>query len=544
MKRFANGWPLRLRLAAIIAALLIAGLTAAGLANVLALRQAMMVQVDTQLATAMQSLQTIDAAVRNPGPTDYVVMLFAPDGQVDRIGPPARRMSNGGPALESLTVSQATAAAATPFTVSSTDGPGRWRMRAALIEGPFGLTPVALGVSLDGLDKTVDSMWITLLRTAVVVVGVGTVAGFFLVRRSLRPLRQVEATAATIAAGDLTKRVPPAPAGTEVGTLTASLNSMLTQIEEAFAARTASERRMRQFVADASHELRTPLAAIRGYGELYRIGALEDSQELAGAMRRIEDESARMGHLVADLLQLTRLDEGRPLRREPVDLTILAADAAADLKALDPSRPILLIPDDDAPHLSSAASGDPATKGTLASGGGAASSKARAVVMGDPLRIRQVLANLVGNVARHTPPGTPAELSVWVDSPQAGRPWAAGVVEVRDHGPGIPSDLTSKVFERFYRLDASRSRDSGGSGLGLAIVASIVEAQAGRVTVRTTDAAGGATFRVELPLAGAEAMLGLESGAEPAGEPGREGSPGSGVGGLDAEHGGSVQPGA
>jgi two-component system OmpR family sensor kinase len=476
--------PLRLRLAAIIAVLLLAGLAVAGLSNVFLLKRAMMAQLDQQLSTAMQSVRTIDATVRNSGPTDYVMMTFRPDGTRSNTVPEVWELAHLGPRLDNLTVEAAASAAATPFTVGSADGPGRWRVRTAIIDSPFGMSAVALGVSLNGMDATVRQLWANLLQTALAVVVAGTVAGFLLVRRSLRPLRQVEATAATIAAGDLTMRVPPAPGGTEVGTLTNALNTMLTQIEEAFAARTASERRMRQFISDASHELRTPLAAIRGYGELYRIGALADPGELAGAMRRIEDEAARMGHLVGDLLQLTRLDEGRALHREPVDLHILAADAAADLKALDPSRPVRLIV------------GQPGVDG-----GAAAPSTVDVVAMGDDQRVRQVLANLVGNAARHTPAGSPVEVAVWPQGPEPGRAWAAGVVEVRDHGPGIPADLASKVFERFFRLDASRSRDSGGSGLGLAIVASIIAAQGGRVSVRPTSSAGGATFRVELPLA-------------------------------------------
>jgi two-component system OmpR family sensor kinase len=482
--------PLRLRLAAIIAALLLAGLTVAGLSDVLVLKRAMMAQLDQQLATAMQSVRTISAAVRGSGPTDYVMMTFRPDGSHDWTEPPVDQLAHRGPSLDSLTAQDAASAAATPFTVTSTDGQGRWRVRTAIIESPFAVSAVALGLSLDGMDATVRQLWVNLLGTAIAVVAAGTLAGFLLVKRSLRPLRHVEATAATIAAGDLTVRVPPAPGGTEVGTLTDSLNAMLSQIEEAFAARTASERRMRQFISDASHELRTPLAAIRGYGELYRIGALDNSDDLAGAMRRIEDEAARMGHLVSDLLQLTRLDEGRALRREPVDLHVLAADAAADLKALDPSRSVRLLTGLGA--IDGAGDADRPL---------APSSAGDVVAVGDDQRIRQVLANLVGNAARHTPAGSPVEVAVWAHDPMPGGVGRVGVVEVRDHGPGIPADFANKVFERFFRLDASRSRDSGGSGLGLAIVASIVAAQGGRVLVRTTDTAGGATFRVELPLA-------------------------------------------
>jgi two-component system OmpR family sensor kinase len=454
-----------------MAVLLVAGLAVAGIANVLQLQRELVAQTDRQLATAMQSVQIMDATLRNPGPTDYVVMTFGHDGTPLAVIPAAARLPHSGPKLEQMTPDDAVATQGEPFTVSSLAGPGSWRIKAVEAAFPLGPGTVALGVSLDRVGETVRQMWTTLVRTAVIVVVLGTITGFWLVRRSLRPLQEVEATAAAIAAGDLSRRVPPAPPGTEIGALTDSLNGMLTQIEGAFAARAASERRMRQFIADASHELRTPLAAIRGYGELYRIGALADPDELAGALRRIEDEAARMGHLVGDLLQLTRLDEGQSIAREPVDLAILAADAAADLKALDPTRSVRLERTGDV------------------------------IVLADPGRLRQVLANLVGNIARHTPAASPVEIAVSVEGPRPARPWPAGVVEVRDHGPGIPADLAAKVFERFFRLDASRSRDSGGTGLGLAIAASVVAALGGHISVRRTDTAGGATFRVELPCA-------------------------------------------
>jgi two-component system OmpR family sensor kinase len=351
---------------------------------------------------------------------------------------------------------------------------------------------VALGVSLDGFSQTINQMWRDLARTAAIVVLAASAAGYLLVRRSLQPLRQVESTAAAIAAGDLTRRVPLAPAGTEVGALTDSLNGMLTQIEGAFSARTASERRMRQFVSDASHELRTPLAAIRGYGELYRIGAIDNPEELAGAMRRIEDEAARMGLLVGDLLQLTRLDEGRPGRREAVDLRVLAADAAADLKALDPSRTIRVVDLESGLREAETA--------TDQARGGPPSQADNVTVVADSRQLRQVLANLVGNASRHTPAGSPVEIAVGIEPATPGQPRPAGVIEVRDHGPGIPPDLAAKVFERFFRLDASRSRDSGGTGLGLAIVASVVGGLGGKVWVLPTSG-GGATFRVEIPSA-------------------------------------------
>jgi two-component system OmpR family sensor kinase len=310
------------------------------------------------------------------------------------------------------------------------------------------------------------------------IVLLGGLTAWVLVERSLRSLRSVEHTAAQIAGGDLSQRVPEAPAGTEMGSLAASLNAMLAQIERAFAAQEASEVRMRQFVSDASHELRTPVATIRGYGELYRMGALDTTDKVDDTMLRIEDAARRMGALVNDLLVLARLDEGRPVAREDVDLVALAQASVQDLHALDPTREVALVP-----LVADAGEDDPAGRipETL-------------VVEGDSDRLRQVVTNLIGNVARHTPAGTPAEIALGARQDDG-----VAVLEVRDHGPGLTEEQGRRVFERFYRADSSRTRESGGSGLGMAIVAAIVGAHGGHVEVTPTEG-GGLTVRVTLPL--------------------------------------------
>jgi two-component system OmpR family sensor kinase len=239
---------------------------------------------------------------------------------------------------------------------------------------------------------------------------------------------------------------------------------MLGRIEEAFAARAASEERLRRFLADASHELRTPLTSIRGYAELFRRGASHRPDDLEKAMRRIEDESARMSVLVEELLLLARLDEGRPPQREPVLLADLAADARDDLRTSDPSRVVRLDADEDV------------------------------VVNGDEMQLRQVIANLLANARVHTPAGSAVDIRVAADGPLA-------ILEVTDHGNGLSRDDLPKVFDRFYRADQSRARDHGGAGLGLAIVASIVQSHGGRVGVSNAPGAG-ARFRVELPRMG------------------------------------------
>ena len=237
---------------------------------------------------------------------------------------------------------------------------------------------------------------------------------------------------------------------------------MLGRIEDAFGERQRAEDQLRRFVADASHELRTPLTSIRGYAELFRAGAAERPEDLAMAMRRIEQEAARMGVLVDDLLLLARLDEGRPLRQEPVDLRALAADAVADARAAEPERPLQL--DVNGPVL----------------------------VTGDDARLRQVLSNLLANVRTHTPVDAPA--SVWVRAVDG-----EARVEVRDSGPGLDPTDAEQAFERFFRADASRHRSSGGSGLGLAIVQAVTEAHGGHAGVESAPGEG-ATFWVELPV--------------------------------------------
>jgi two-component system, OmpR family, sensor kinase len=269
-------------------------------------------------------------------------------------------------------------------------------------------------------------------------------------------------TATAIAGGDLSHRVPEVAAGTEAGALGLALNTMMTKIEDAFEQRTASEARLRQFIADASHELRTPVTTIRGYAELYRGGGLANPDDLAQAMRRTEQESIRMGALVEDLLLLARLDQGRALESGAVDLGVLAVDAVSDARAVDPDRRIT-------------------------------ASVAEGVrVDGDEGRLRQVVGNLIGNALVHTPPGSPIEVRVDHDGPSA-------VLEVRDHGPGMAEPVAARVFERFFRADPARSRHAGGSGLGLSIVKAIVQAHAGTVGITSREGEG-TTARVTLPL--------------------------------------------
>jgi two-component system, OmpR family, sensor kinase len=345
------------------------------------------------------------------------------------------------------------------FTAGTGDAGHEYRVLATSLgphEGTF-----SVAIPLTDVQTTLSQLVVIELVVGGVVLAAVVVLALWLVRVGLQPLEEMGETAGAIAAGDLSRRVTPADDRTEVGRLGTSLNTMLTQIEEAFEERRASEERLRRFVADASHELRTPLTSIRGYAELFRRGAGDRPEDLARSMARIEAEAARMGVLVDDLLLLARLDQGRPLELEPVDLTALASEAVGDARTADPSRDLAL------------------------------TSDASAIVLGDAGRLRQVLDNLLENAHAHTPAGTHAEVTVH-------REGADVVLTVHDEGPGIDPAVAERVFERFTRGDEARSRETGGAGLGLAIVAAIVEAHGGTVEVES-EAGQGATFRIALP---------------------------------------------
>ena len=473
--------PLRTRLVTITVLVLAAGLILAAVVTRTVVSGYLVEQTDDQLRQSAKSVATL--AVNQPGqseprlPTEYYVAIHDADGSIDRSveGNPYAWEHNvekyGTPDLPSEDLDEVAARKAEPFTVGSSGGTGPEQWRAVGFVSPSTQQSVYVALPLAGVQQTVSYLTRSLMFSALGIVVLGGAISFVLVHRSLRPLRRIEATAAEIAAGDLSQRVPERPPSTEVGSLSASLNTMLAQIERAFSAQEESERRMRRFVSDASHELRTPLATVKGYGELYRMGALDTPDKVDDTMGRIEDSARRMSTLVNDLLVLARLDEGRPMRQEPVNLAAMARDAAQDLHALDPTREVVVT--------------------GLAAG---ASAPSDLVVTGDGDRLRQVLTNLVGNVARHTPAGSPAEVAV-------GRAADGGaVVEVRDHGAGITPEQAERVFERFYRADSSRNRESGGSGLGMAIVAAIVGAHHGHVSVAETPG-GGMTVRVLLPAA-------------------------------------------
>jgi two-component system, OmpR family, sensor kinase len=346
------------------------------------------------------------------------------------------------------------------FTVHGKEGDdGAYRVFAE--RDPRGGLTTVVAVPLGDVEQRLNRLLLVeSLVIAVVLVLLGAVA-WAVVRVGLLPLDRMGHTAGAIAGGDLSHRIEPTDPRTEVGRLGMALNAMLDRLEQAFSQRQASEDRLRRFLADASHELRTPLASIRGYAELFRMGAAREPVEVDKAMRRIEDEAARMGVLVEDLLTLARLDEIAEAPHTAVDLAALAVDAVSDARAMAPDRDIAL------------------------------NDGAEGNVRGDAHQLRQVLANLLRNALVHTPEGTDIDVSVASEDGHVR-------LEVRDHGPGLPSAEADALFERFWRAEGGRERGRAGSGLGLAIVAAIVDAHGGRVAAANAPG-GGAVFTVELP---------------------------------------------
>jgi len=463
---------LRARLLAIMLVLVAAGLAVAGWATYAALRSSLIDRVDDQLRSieGPARRQLTDAGPRAddrlpPGiPVGTVGQLRDREGSVIATfvarldGSPSASLRPPGTIPSGTFEVDLPSAGAYRFTSVPAD--------AVAPPGPTGIAAgdtLIVGIPLSDVEATLSRLvWIEVAVGASVLAALGLLA-FWLVRVALRPLTRIEQTAGAIAAGDFSRRVEESNPRTEVGRLGRALNAMLAAIEAAFAERRAAEGRLRRFLADASHELQTPLTSVRGYAELFRRGAAERPADLANAMRRIESEATRMSLLVDDMLLLARLDEGRPMAREPVDLGVLARDLVGDARAVEPDRPIAL-------DVAGATE-----------------------VIGDEMRLRQVLTNLLANARVHTPPRT----RVWVRVAPSGDDVA---VEVRDEGPGIPPDDLERIFERFFRSDPSRARASGGNGLGLSIVAAIAAAHGGRAEAESGEGRG-ATFRVLLPRA-------------------------------------------
>ncbi|MFB6610517.1 ATP-binding protein [Agromyces sp. NPDC056379] len=600
MNQISERWnriSLRTKITGVTVLMLTLGLLVSGIGTAAMLRS----YVESQMTSKLEAIASgdlkkyltgavnLDQREFTPSEEVFVAVYDASTGDLRGTNWAGRDKDELPQVPEKLTQARVTELNASKYTVFSMEdaqGSPSFRGVAALMvadeHGAY--SPVIIAISSKDTEQLL-AMYLTIfLGFGFGVVLVGALLTRMLVTTTFMPLREVERTAAAIADGDFSQRLGGATPNTEVGRLNRSLNTMLNRIDRAFRDRARTIDQMRRFVGDASHELRTPLVSVRGYAELYRMGALQSPEEVGQAMERIEKEAIRMGLLVEDLLALARLDEAKPLDLAEVDLVPLARDAALDTMAAHPARTVTVIAPED---LSSAdASGEPAPEleveldpaadraapptgpisfagatlarlrgrrpkgeaatttgsrraATKSSGSSAASKRAarasaaasaaaaaaseaiaapstarasaspgasgqpmpvrRTVVLAEENKIRQVITNLMGNAIRFTSPDSPIEIRISVDDAAE-----RAMIEVVDHGEGIPPQIREKIFQRFWRADTSRTRETGGSGLGLAIVSSIVAAHNGTVDVVETPG-GGATFRVSLPLAGSAA---------------------------------------
>ena len=472
--------PLSAQLVTLITLLLAIGLSLSGTVMIGLLQRHLTSQIDDQLVATAHTMQisgsaaTFSADGQGGIPTLYYIHIHDTAGGDRYFYSEDTLKASGKPHLPELVDTSSAPISSfrtLPVTVSSSKAGLGWRALVVPVyetdSGQFsGYMTIALPLS--DMQHTLRTTASYFAVAGIIIVLIGGWTGRVLVRRALLPLRSIESTAGKIAAGDLTKRVTPHPPTTEVGSLSLSLNAMLTQVEQSFEARQASEQKIKRFVSDASHELRTPLAAISGYCELYAMGGVP-TERIEEVMGRIASESSRMATLVEDLLTLARLDEGRPLEITDIDLVKLADNAVFDLQALDPTRTVGL------------------------TGINSRTPPMTLIVPADRDRISQVFTNLIGNIVRYTPEGSPVEIALGLSGDTA-------IVELRDHGPGIDETDRGRVFERFYRADTSRNRKSGGSGLGLAIVSGILAAHKGNASLTKTKG-GGLTVRIELPTA-------------------------------------------
>jgi two-component system OmpR family sensor kinase len=567
LSQWWNEISIRTKITGITVTLVTLGLVVAGLGTMTVLSTYLMGQVDTSLENSARNLNgaLIDSSdsrsctVNFGGLTSSYVAILDDEGDLICDTRSQLSSSTDAPVLTGLGISGAPMDEA--FIRYSTSRDNEWRLYAhptqlqsTDAQGTVSLVPATIvaGTNLASTNATIGRFGGIFLGFGLSVVVLGAALTRLLVTSTFAPLRDVEATAARFADGDFTQRLDSTTPNTEVGRLNRSLNTMLSRIDSAFDDRAKTIDQMRRFVGDASHELRTPLVSLRGYAELYRMGALTKPEDVAQAMDRIEKEAIRMGVLVQDLLALARLDESKPLELGPVDLVQLARDSALDTMASNPDRDIdVIVLEPVAPPLEAPVDGDDATVdgrlpqaappaattpsapgttlGAAAPGAtgpisfaGATLARLRslraravrngdtvtadelqdevqrfeapAIVHGEENKIRQVITNLMGNAMRFTEHDSPIELVVQSD-PSRG----VATVAIVDHGEGIPPQIREKIFQRFWRADSSRTRDTGGSGLGLAIVSGIVAAHGGSVDVGDTPG-GGATFRVALPL--------------------------------------------
>lgn len=568
---------LRNQLTLVNVALLALSLLIAGIGTTLLLRPTLVNQLDTSLLAAASDPTLVIGGdpvtgqfgyenIRN-APQPYYVAVVSPDGRL-LVDNWSGRLRTLAPEVGELVREARPGLAPSHEITEVRDELGSpWRS-VTIVEGQYHADTVhgvlVMSLPMSTVNATMASFLAIFFGFALSVLIFAAALTRLLVSVTLQPLRQVESTAMAFAAGDYEQRLPESTPNTEVGRLSRSLNSMLGRIDSAFDDRDRTIHQMRRFVGDASHELRTPLVTVRGYAELYRMGALDNDDKVLQAMDRIEGEAKRMAGLVEDLLQLARLDESREMPKDIIDLEPIAEDAALDTTAQSPDRLVRVLPtrvvlpgdtsydpnesafgegfvdaggraplaDEPAaperePEASEAAPGNGARRrrGTgrirlvpsLGRRRRAADevpvaepvveatpeadewldddeSDVPAMIYGNSDKVRQGVQNLLGNALRYTPEGTPLEVGVVVDVERR-----RATIEIIDHGDGIPPEMRKQIFQRFWRADTSRARETGGTGLGLAIVSAIMQAHEGTVDVVGTPG-GGATFRLCFPL--------------------------------------------
>ena len=484
-ERLSRWWAersLRTKITGVMVGVVTLGLMVIGIGSVVSIERYLISEIDTKISSASESLPDVlgindfnsfDRVGQGGLSNEFFLAAVSASGTTlasnlaedhDDWGPDVTRLGLG-----------AVSVAREPLTVDSINGETTWRVmtyRLNVVSASGEQTlpaSLVIGVDLAESRRIVGSFASVFLAFSLVVVLLSAALTGLLITSTFRPLREVEETAARFAGGDYSQRLGGSTPNTEVGRLTRSLNTMLSRIDRAFSDRSDTIEQMRRFIADASHELRTPLVTVRGYAELYRMGGLKTKKDVGQAMERIEKEAKRMTNLVTDLLELARLDENRPFTLSEVNVADLARDAALDSSAVAPDRQ---------------------TSWSLAEG----TPYDDVVIRADEDKLRQVLTNLLQNARRFSPQGSPIDIEV----ARTRRPDRV-VLRVIDHGEGIPEQIRDKIFQRFWRADTSRARETGGSGLGLAIVQSIVARHSGDIDV-TETAGGGATISVSLPL--------------------------------------------
>lgn len=540
-----TGWwrriSLRAKVTGVTVAVLALGLLVAGIGTVPLLRNSLVNNINAQLPALVSTDLTsryLEVTTSEDGttsyraretPRDFFFAIYDADGVL--------RATAGGTSQtptplfpSSYSLQNAYAHQDEALDFSGTRG-STFRGAVAVLpydDGALRIQIVAL--PLDSADRIISQYFGIYITVALVTILIAALLTRGLVTLTFRRLGQVESTAMSIAAGDFSQRLTDLEPTTEVGRLNSAINTMLERVDHSLAQRDRTVQHMRRFIGDASHELRTPLVSVRGYAELYRMGAIKGEEDTARAMERIEKEAIRMGVLVEDLLALARLDEEREPEIEPLDLRPIARDAALDLRAAAPARtvtvvdrtisvPLIDVTTDSNPIVRPAQTSTPRglSRGTLSrlrrrprtpveqvpaidfTEATDIPVRTPPIVLGEENRVRQVVTNLLGNARRFSPEESPVEIVVDAD-----RVRGVASIAIVDHGEGIPPQIREQIFERFWRADTSRARETGGSGLGLAIVASIVSALKGNVTVTETPG-GGATFTVTLPLAPARA---------------------------------------